>query len=245
MAKQTWIGVVLFFFAAAGATHGQGIHPGLKVGLPLTAPVEEQHTNPVISSPIRRYTVGITGEIALVHGFSVQADILYKRFGYEASYSCGLRCQPSVVSLVPPISESHLSDAVKIAANAWEFPAQAKYSTTLPYKPYVAGGLSLRLVSPASVKCFSTDRRFGSSVPGGSSTTITEQQCAWRFQTRGFAGIVVTSGIELRRGFLRLNPEFRYTRWFQTESDFPDFISTGPDGRFTANQAEVLLGLSF
>jgi hypothetical protein len=245
MAKHSWIGVVLFLLAAAGAARGQGIHPGLKVGLPLTAPVEELHTNPVISSPIRRYSVGLTGEIALVHGFSVQADILYKRFGYEASYSCGLRCQPFVVSQVPPINGRHVSDAVKITANAWEFPAQVKYWTNLPYKPYVAGGLSLRLVSPASVRCFSTDTRFGSGVPGGDSRATTEEECGWRLRTRGFAGIVVTTGIEMRRSFLRLNPEFRYTRWFQTEPDFANFLPTGPNGGFTANQAEVLLGFSF
>jgi hypothetical protein len=245
MAKKTWTGAVLFLFVVSSATYGQGIHPGLKIGLPLTAPVEELQSNPVISSPIRRYTVGIMGEIDLVRGFSVQADILYKRLGYEASYSCGLRCQPFVVSQMPPINGQHLSDAVKITANSWEFPVQARYSMALPYRPYVASGLSLRLVSPASVKCFSTDHRFGSGVAGGNITTTTEEQCGWRLRTRGFAGVVVTGGIEVRRGFLRLAPELRYTHWFQTEPDFANFLPTGPNGRFVSGQTEVLLGLSF
>jgi len=213
----------------------QEFHVGLKAGVPLTSSFDTKRA-PLVSSPIRRYTLGASAELRFGAHFGIEVDVLYKRIGYSATSFCGLRCQPQVISQNPEIITMHISDAVDAKANSWEFPILAKYRLPGTIHPYFAGGFAARRVKLASGRCLSTDERIGSGVPGGFTVT-TEIPCRSRLPDRSFAGIAVSTGLEMGREHFRVLPEFRYTRWFQNDS--------WGIARFASNQAEFLLGFLF
>jgi hypothetical protein len=210
----------------------QQFHFGVKTGVPLIASFEGFS----VSSPIRRYTAGASAELRFNAHFGIEVDGLYKRIGYNAAIICGLRCQPQVISVNPEIAVLHISDGVDAAASSWEFPIMAKYSLPVSLHPFWAGGFSVRHVGFASGGYLSKDLEFGSGVPGGPITTTTDQSSS-RLPGRINSGVVASAGVELGRKHFRVLPEFRYTRWFQSD--------TWGLASFTSNQAEVLVGFVF
>ena len=210
----------------------QEFHFGMKAGVPLTSSFEGYY----VSSPIRRYTVGASAELRFGAHFRIEVDGIYKRIGYSATFDCGLRCQPYVISY-PDIFGWHISDSVDVAANSWEFPIMAKYSFPGFVHPFVAGGFSVRHVGVASGSYQSTDERFGPGVPGGPITTITDQTSS-RLPNSVYSGVVVYAGFEIGRKHFRVLPEFRYTHWFQNDTSWGL-------ASFTSNQAEILVGFLF
>lgn len=210
----------------------QEFHFGMKAGVPLMTSFEGYS----LSSPIRRYTVGASAELRFGAHFGIEVDVLYKRIGYSASFYCGLRCQPQVISMNPEIIVQHIADLADAAANSWEFPIMAKYSLPGSLHPFFAGGFLVRHVGLASGGYLSEDLRFGSGVLGGPITTTTDISSS-ALPNRIFPGVVVSTGFEMGRKHFRVLPEFRYTRWFQ--NDIWGLAS------FTSNQTEILVGFLF
>jgi hypothetical protein len=239
---MTHLRFALLIAAIPSLAYAQEIAFGLRAGVPFTVSVEEDNRNPTVSSPIRRYTVGLGGEMRFSNRLAFSVDGLYKRVGYYGTYACGLRCQPQVLSISPSIVRSHISDTVHAAGNSWEFPLLAKFLFGVPA---VGGGVSIRRISSASLHCLSRDSTFGSGVPGGPVTATTEQPCVSDLPSRWFAGLVASGGLELGHHRLRVIPELRYTRWLGTDpwDDVVLFPSQSP--RFAANQVEILLGFMF
>jgi opacity protein-like surface antigen len=104
--------------------------------------------------------------------------------------------------------------------SAWEFPLLGKYRFRGELvRPYVDAGVAWDTLS-------------------GLTQSIQTQQL--ELQNNTTTGFVVGAGLEVHVPFLRLSPEFRYTRW--GAQHFLD-----PNGGFGSNQnqAEFLLGITF
>ena len=210
----------------------QEFHFGVKAGVPLTSSFEGSS----VSSPIRRYTIGASAELRFRAHFELEVDGLYKRIGYRATFDCGLRCQPEVISTNPEVIVDHLSDSVDAAAHSWEFPIMAKYLFPASVHLFQAGGFSVRHVGLASGSYLSKDLRFGAGVPGGPIVTTTDRTRS-ELPDKTSYGFVISTGFEFGRMHFRVLPEFRYTHWFQTDNwGLADFRS---------NQAEFLVGFLF
>ncbi len=225
---------LFFFFLILLPNFGfaQKFHIGVKAGVPLMSSFEDD----IVSSPIRRYTVGASAELRFGAHFGIEVDGLYKRIGYSATFICGLRCHPQIISLNPPVIVQHISDSVDAAANSWEFPIMAKYSLPVSLHPFFAGGFSVRHISLASGGYLSTDDKFGAGVPGGPIRTTTDQSSS-KLPNRIHSGVVVSGGFEIGPKHFHVLPEFRYTRWFQNDA--------WGLASFTSNQAEILVGFLF
>jgi len=91
---------VLAIPLTAGA---QSIAVGVKSGVSLTSRLDA--TDPPYRDASRRYAIGPMVEVSLPHRFSVEADVLFRREGFD-------RSAPTPVTFV--------------RANRWEFPLLAK-----------------------------------------------------------------------------------------------------------------------
>ena len=114
---------LLFLLALAGGALAQPFTAGVKVGVPLTDVLNAVGTGAgsiAASTSTDRFLVGVTGELHLPFGLSVEADVLYRRFSYE------------------PLSTIQSS-----SSNAWEFPILAKYKfPSKIIRPYIDGGIA-------------------------------------------------------------------------------------------------------
>jgi outer membrane protein with beta-barrel domain len=236
------LNLTLVMLLALSIAFGQSVNFGLKVGVPFTNSFEELTTNPKVSSPLRRYTLGATAEVRFRSGFGFELDTIYKRIGYSERFFCGLRCPPNVISMNPEIISEHESDIVVVKGNAWEFPVLAKYRFRAPLHPFLASGPSVRHIV-TRLRCVSDDSYFGSGVPGG-TRIFAERPCYESPPRPTFAGYVVSAGIEIHRDRLRLVPEFRYTHWFENEP-WKQIRLLPADQIFIPDQTEFLLGIIF
>src|SRR5436305_3749478 len=170
---------LLFFFA--GACFAQHIGIGVKGAIPVTTDIEGYG-----ASESRRYVVGPMIEVRLPFGFGVEADALYRRFGYSTT--------SEFLSLA--------SFVTRARANSWEFPIVAKYRWRLPY---VMAGVAPRYVSGEFVSSgFNTNPSTG--VRSFSSSTGNLD-----FATQ--VGFVAGGGVEFGLGRIHVAPEVRYIRW--------------------------------
>ena len=79
--------LALLVFAAAAPEFAQGLHFGVKAGVPITAYFDTGQTgdrngSSEYSAATRRYTVGVSAEWRLNRSFGLELDALYKRMGY-------------------------------------------------------------------------------------------------------------------------------------------------------------------
>ena len=209
----------------AAPQFAQGLHFGLKAGVPLTTYFEtgatgSLHGSSEYSAATRRYTVGVAAEWRLKRGFGFEFNTLYKRMGY--------------VGIVRTFGSGILTmSAFDAKGNSWDFPLLVKYRLGRPF--LVAGGV-LRYLGPVRARGESTVEDLVARTTVRTPIDTTEPS---DLRKRLYPGLTAGAGIEFGPRRLRLLPEFRYTRWTANIS--------GPGGllRFNPNQAEFLLGLLF
>lgn len=119
---------------------------------------------------------------------------------------------------------------------AWEFPLVAKWRVPIPYvHPFIEGGVSWDHLTGTGVTASSV---FPGPItgPGVDNNTV--------------FGYVAGAGIEFHAKVVRIEPEFRYTRWGSQHFVSSSGISTGGVNNGSAfssnqNQLEVLIGITF
>jgi len=202
----------------SAAAWGQGLYPGVRVGVPVTIYFETgraqvSNGSAEYSAATRRYTVGVSLEWQFSGSLGLELDAMYKRMGY--------------VGIIESATERIAYDS---KGNSWEFPLLVKCRFGGRVRPYVAGGPTLRYIGPI--------RALGERTQGAVRTPIDTTEPS-DLRKRFYPGLAAAAGIELGHGKLRWLPEFRYTRWTANIA--------GPSGplRFNPNQAEFLLGLRF
>jgi hypothetical protein len=206
----------LVLFLIAIPVFPQGIDFGFKAGVPLTDAFEHGITSPLnprtYTSDTRRYTLGPTVELRLPFGLGIEFDALYKRLGFD-----------SVISSPPAGGGAALSET---RANSWEFPLLLKVRTPgVVFRPFIDGGVSFRTLT--GVKQF---------VTGLAGTDDTPPELRDE-HTRGY---VIGAGFEVSAPFVKISPEFRYTRW--AGENFRDTLNLL---RTNQNQADFLIGITF
>jgi len=209
---------------------GQGIHAGLKLGVPLTQYFEtgvsgSLHGTAEYFAATRRYTLGASGEWRMTHAFGFEADALYHRMGYVG-----------LVNYFDSANGNFSNSAIDVKGDSWDFPVMAKYRFGRVVRPYVAGGGVLRYVGPVRGR---GEQTIGSLVTRTGTTSPLDTTEPSELRKRFYPGLTVAGGIEIGGGHLRVLPEFRYTRWTANIS--------GPGGllRFGPNQAEFVVGVLF
>jgi hypothetical protein len=196
----------------------QSLSFGVKGGIPLTDAFSTSGGDRVsYASVTRRYTVGPTAEIGLpLFGLRLEVDALYRRIGWNGS------------RIATPLFEAFQSTA---RFGAWDFDALLKHHIGgSGILPYVGAGAAFR-------RLFTTRANY--VFPGPPPRFLTEQMTA-ELNHKNIAGLVLSGGIELGGGALRVAPELRYTRWLMNN------IHDGFPGLSTqANQAEILVSFTF
>jgi hypothetical protein len=179
-----------------------------------------------LTSESKRYIVGPTVDIRLPKRLSIEVDALYRRFGFTGySNSC---CGNSVT---------------RERANSWEFPMIVKYR--LPARlvhPFVGVGYAPRVVQGTDVSSGSYLSGMTSNPPMDIYTYYFNQRSNTNYSWTH--GVVVSGGVSLGAGHLRVTPEMRYVHW-----NAPFLNAYGGDGsfQFVSKQDEVfvMLGLSW
>lgn len=208
----------------------QGLHLGLKAGIPITQYFETGaegglHGSATYSAATRRYTIGVSGEWRLSDSFGFEVDTLYHRMGYVA-----------IVNSFDSANGNFQNSAIDVKGDSWDFPVLAKYRLGHVVRPYVAGGAVVRYLGPVRGRGQQT---IGSLVSRTSSTSPLDTSDPSELRKRIYPGLTAAVGLETRVGRVRVLPEFRYTRWTANIS--------APGGllRFPSNQAEFLAGVLF
>jgi hypothetical protein len=159
-------------------------------------------------------------EIRLPFRLGVEADALYRTFGYTShSQSC---CAASTI---------------RERSNSWEFPLIVKYRIPAPLvHPFVGIGADWRHVQ-------GTDTSYGYYMSAPSQGTYFNN-------VRGPTnyslthGLVVSAGVDLGVRHIRFSPQFRYVHWTA-----PFLYQVGGDGSYyiqsPQNEYFVLVGLSW
>ena len=204
---------------------------GVKVGAPISP--ESNHSPYIPYIPMacaqssalcannyfgpKPYAVGPSLEAFLPLKFSLEADVLYRRFHKDIS-------EVVRVGAFAGGAPGGFRRA-GLAANAWFFPLLLKYSpTTRKRSPFVAAGATLRHLGPFDGQGLYVDlflkqyplQAFHEDSPRNLDVAIT-------------AGV----GVRLRVAFLDVLPEIRFMHW------------TSPRYQPVQNQAMLLLGITF
>ncbi len=220
----------LLVFTLALPGWSQGIHVGMKLGVPITqyfqtGTTASLHGNAEYSAATRRYTLGVSGEWRLTNAVGFEIDAMYHRMGYVG-----------IVHYFNSASGDFRNTAIDVKGSSWDFPLMAKYRFGRRVRPYVAGGGVLRYVGPVRGRGEVTT---GSLVTSTSVTTPLDTTDPSELRKRFYPGVVMAGGLEVGGDRVRFLPEFRYTRWTANIS--------GPTGvlRFAPNQIESLVGVLF
>jgi hypothetical protein len=159
-------------------------------------------------------------EVSLPHGFGVELDALYSRFGYTSTSSDFL-------------GGSYFSRA---RANQWQFPIVLKRRLPIPLvRPYALVGYAPLYTSGSVINS-------GVQVsPYGDRTAIpaTTYPADYGFDH----GLVAGGGMEFGGSHLRIAPEFRYIRW--KNPLFSDYGSRGFYIQSPQNEVQLLLGITW
>jgi hypothetical protein len=163
----------------------------------------------------KRYVVGPTVEVGLLHGFGIEIDAMYRREGY----------QDTSAPFYP------LGTGEWERANTWEFPVLVRYSLgSFPARPFVEGGFASR-VAFGSVNVVDWFGLHG--VVGGQYDV-----------NRPSVGGVIGGGVQLAFGRLRVAPSLRYTRWNNTTIDQPSLVVPATT-LAAKNQIDLLLNIGW
>jgi len=189
----------------------QQIAVGVKGGVRTTDDISgERSALYGAKSESKRYSVGPMLEVGLPLRLSFEFDALYRRFGFKSLFSGQLAYSTT-----------------RERANSWEFPMILKYRlAAVPGHPFVGVGYAPRTVH-------GTDVSSGSYLSGPSSYTYyVNQQSQTSYSVTH--GAVISGGVDLGAGHVRVSPELRYVHW-----SAPFFFNSKQDELF------VLLGVSW
>lgn len=209
-------------FLVATPACAQLFSAGLKVGLPLTDFINTVNSgNFSANSTTNRYIVGVTGELHLPLGLSIEADALYRHFSYEW------------FGLTAPT----VSTGTTAGSNAWEFPILAKYKfPSKIIRPYIDGGIAWDTLQGLSASITSLTSITG---VGSHTTSMISTSNPSELQNNTTTGIVLGAGVEIKALVIRISPEIRYTRWTSQHFIAANLLNSNE------NQAEFLVGITF
>lgn len=179
--------ITLCVLSAGSLPAGEHVSIGVRGGVPITDAFDVvRGGDPQYTFDTKRYVVGPAFEAHVVNQFTIQADALYRRLGYQ-------------YTSVGPVTYANT------VANAWEFPVQAKFEILPgPIRPFVSGGGSFRhLTGVKQIR----------QVISGATFNQVEVTGFPEFNKRNDIGFVFGAGISFKLGGVRISPEFRYTRW--------------------------------
>lgn len=210
---------LLAFVVLTAASFAQPIGFGVKGGLPLT---DAFHTgsgaDASYTSDTKRYIIGPQVELRLPAGLSIELDALYTKLNFSS-------VRGAAGSVVNAATD----------ANSWEFPLLLKYKFGGPnavvgsVRPFVSTGASFRRLSDIT--------QITDFITGSSQNTSDPAE----LQHRNSTGFVIGGGVEIRALFIRISPEFRFTRW--GTSNFREGL--GNLLETNRNQGQFLVGLHF
>lgn len=173
----------------------------------------------------KSYVVGPMLELRLPWRLGVEFDALYRRFGYTSAFQT---CCASGIT--------------RERANSWEFPLIVKYHYPVhTAHPFVGTGFDPRTVRGSDVSSGS----FLSGVTTNPPTSIYTYYFNRRTSTDYAVakGFVISGGVDLDVGHIRISPEVRYVHW-----EAPFLNQVGGDGSYhiqsTQNELFILLGIS-
>jgi hypothetical protein len=222
--------LLLWGLAATAPQFAQSLLLGFKAGIPMTQYFDTRSAASLSSSAdysaaTRRYTAGVSAEWRSETVLGIEADVLYKRMGY--------------VGIIHTIDSSRgisTTAAFDIKGDSWDFPILLKYRFRRKLHPYASGGGVVRYVGPVQARGEETAQDL---VAGTTTRTPIDTADPFDLRKRFYPGVSAGSGVELRRGRLRLLPELRYTRWTA------NIAKRGGLLRFEPDQWEWLLGVLF
>ena len=178
----------------------------------------------LVASAPRRYTVGPYLEFHIRGPVGIEADALYKRFGFDTVSS----------SYGAPFTGRTASTTT---GNSWEFPILAKvHLRFLPrLNGFLTAGPSIRWLTGVTE---SSQRTIYPTCPPPCTIQIVDYRTdsPVEMDRRTSVGAAFGAGFEFKIGTLRLDPSFRVTRW-----DSERTSSIGATSRLARTQAEVLL----
>jgi opacity protein-like surface antigen len=207
--------LTLLVFAAVVTAAAQPVSIGVKGGVPITDAFDTFRGNQAAyATNTHRYVVGPTVQFNLPLRFSIEVDALYRRLGFEYNQFAGPG-SPTITSTT---------------ANSWEFPVLGKWAVLPgPARPFVDFGANFRHITGVN------QIRSTATAVGVDVGTVPE------FHKATDIGATFGAGIEFKAGWLRVTPEFRYTRWGSENFDDP----IGALLRTNKNQGDFILGLTF
>jgi opacity protein-like surface antigen len=185
---------------------------GIKGGLPLTDLFDRTGNVNGASTETKRYVIGPMVDLRLPAGFGIEFDALYQKANFDS-----------------PLSATGSLLTSPFNTDSWEFPLLLKYrfggtnAVAASARPYIAAGASFRRLSDVgNVGAFITGNRGGELE-------------------RNNTGFTAGAGIEIRALFIRVAPEFRFTRWGT------DHFTAGLANiwKTNRNQGQFLIGLYF
>jgi hypothetical protein len=213
--------LLIVLFLGAITAFSQPFSAGLKVGTPLTDFVDTvQSGNFNATSTTNRYIIGVTAELHLPLGLSIEGDVLYRHFSYNS--------QSNLVDVVTNVSAK---------SNAWEFPILAKYKfPSKIIRPYVDGGVAWDTLQGLSASISTLTPING---VGSFSTTTSSTSSPSELKNSTTTGIVFGAGVEVKALLIKISPEIRYTRWTSQHFTAANLLNSNQ------NQAEFLVGITF
>ena len=229
------------------ATNAQiAVHFGAEAGVPITdtlSSISSASALPGIifydryNSETKRLLIGPTFRVEFQHGLGIEFDALYQRINYDHAT---LSSQPAAQFFSQSFEQT--------TANRWQFPLLVQYSRDLSTAKVFAK------VGPSISKIANSRSTITSTSSSGPSSTTSNMSTATG-QGGALAGITVGAGIDLPLFHLHLRPEFRYSHWFSPSaippagvliySGLANLAPISPTFRTNANEADVLLGLTF
>ena len=173
---------LLVAFCAMPASAQSIFSVGVIGGAPFTDVVKATNQNNFAFVPTStNFTVGPSFQVNLPLSFRIEADALYRPYGFTAT------------STVPAPFATSVRPA-NVSGSEWKFPILAQYRFKTPaVKPFVEAGVSVdRLTN------LSADATYFASGPG----TLIRQTSA---------GVVLGGGVDVKIPLVRLSGELRYT----------------------------------
>jgi hypothetical protein len=216
---RTAILFLIFTTTSGGQTFTVGVLGGVRTTGSFTGNLTDES---------KRYAIGPSVELQLPLGFSVEADALYRRFGYSSIF---------VVPIVPgSVTVTRERD------NSWELPVLAKYHPPIRGLRSFAGiGVAPRVIS---------GRQHQSGYTIDPFTRLPSQPFASSYN-RDYGpdvGLVIAGGVDVGIGHLRFTPQVRWTRWNERFLDeiVRNYGFLGLENYQAApNQFDVMIGIGW
>jgi hypothetical protein len=188
---------------------------GLKGGARLT---DFTSGSSDVTSADHVYTIGPYAELRLPAGFSIEADLLYKR---------------SAATLQSALPTTMGTLAQQFTMNSFDVPILAKktFAKTLIFRPFVEAGLANRYATGLPGPVSSAEAVVPAPqwfVAGGPIYNVSTTS-GWQ------EGLVLGGGVQFKILMIKISGELRWSRYGN--------ISASSLPKLNANQAELLIGI--